>query len=196
VLSARDVKALLRVSGQHARGFRDHCIFSLALGSGLRESEIVALNISDVTSDGKTVNRWITLRRFKGWQRATRATRDAQRVALSDDARAKIERYLKQRRQLPLWRDHEPLFLARGGTRRLSTRRAREIFAYWRDHAGIDPRFSFHALRHTYCSNVYRAKKDIVALQRLARHARIDTSLIYTHPTDDELIAAGRDVPS
>ncbi len=51
-------KLLLKVSGERRAGFRDHVIFSMALGTGLREHEIVALNIGDVfTASGKTKRR-------------------------------------------------------------------------------------------------------------------------------------------
>ena len=41
-------RAILKTSGEHARGFRDHVIFSMALGTALREHEILALNVGDV----------------------------------------------------------------------------------------------------------------------------------------------------
>ena len=37
---------LLKATGEHARGFRDHVLFSMALGTGLRESELLADKLS------------------------------------------------------------------------------------------------------------------------------------------------------
>jgi integrase/recombinase XerC len=56
---------LLKVTGEHARGFRDHVLFALALGMGLREHEALALDVGDVTEDGTTIKRRISLRVFK-----------------------------------------------------------------------------------------------------------------------------------
>lgn len=191
VLPERETKALLRVSGEHARGFRDHVIFSLAVGAGLREHEITALNIGDVSDDGRHVRRAIVLRVFKGHRRA----REPQRVILSDASRRKLQKYLASIRQRPLFLVEEPLFFSRGGRRRLSTRRVREIFAKWAAAAGIDPRYSFHSLRHRYCTDVYRESgKDLAQVMRLARHSRVETSMVYTHPTEEDLVATARKV--
>ena len=50
---------LLKVSGEHKAGFRDHLLFSLALGTGLREHEILALDVGDVFDDGKSRRRLV-----------------------------------------------------------------------------------------------------------------------------------------
>ena len=47
---------LLKVTGEHARGFRDHVLFALALGTGLREHEALALDVGDITEDGTTIS--------------------------------------------------------------------------------------------------------------------------------------------
>ena len=53
-LTAAEQTALLRTSGQHVRGFRDHLMFSMALGTGLRCHELAALDVGDVFQpDGK-----------------------------------------------------------------------------------------------------------------------------------------------
>jgi site-specific recombinase XerC len=48
---------LLKVTGEHRAGFRDHCIFAVALGTGLREHEIAALNVGEVLhEDGRVLD--------------------------------------------------------------------------------------------------------------------------------------------
>ena len=56
---------LLKVTGEHRDGFRDHVIMALALGTGLREHEITALDVGDVLHDDGRVRRRIALRTFK-----------------------------------------------------------------------------------------------------------------------------------
>lgn len=80
---------LLKVTGEHLRGFRDHVLFSIALGTGLRESELLALNVGDV-ADGNRVKRRITLRVFK---RCTESPAP-QEVFLPDNLVYKLKRYL------------------------------------------------------------------------------------------------------
>ena len=53
--------------------------------------------------------------------------------------------------------------------------------------AGFDRLYPFHALRHTAITNVYRASRDLFLAQRFARHASPLTTVIYSHPSDDDL---------
>ena len=50
-LTENEQRLLLKVTGQRLDGFRDHVIYSVALGAGLREHEILALNVGDVFDD-------------------------------------------------------------------------------------------------------------------------------------------------
>jgi len=56
---------LLKVTGEHRSGYRDHCIFAVALGTGLREHEIAALDVLDVLHEDGRVKRRIALDTFK-----------------------------------------------------------------------------------------------------------------------------------
>jgi integrase/recombinase XerC len=189
-LSDAEQRRLLKASGRHAEDFRDHVIFSLALGTGLRESEIVGLNIGDMLRPDGKVRRTIQLRVFK--YAGAGADPGAQLVHLPDGTFYKVEKYMRARRRRP--RDF-PLFVARGG-RRLSTRRLREIFEEWQSRAGFDHHYNFHALRHTALTNVQRKTGDIRITQRVGRHANISTTIIYTKPGDEEVAAAVRELAS
>ena len=48
------------------------------------------------------------------------------------------------------------------------------------------------ALRHTAVTNVYRASRDLFLAQRFARHASPLTTIIYTHPSDEEMLSRVR----
>ncbi|MFN8547756.1 MAG: tyrosine-type recombinase/integrase, partial [Candidatus Eisenbacteria bacterium] len=86
-----------------------------------------------------------------------------------------------------------PLF-AGLSRRRLSPRRVQVLFAEYQRAAGFDRHYPFHALRHTAVTNVYRASRDLFLAQRFARHASPLTTVIYTHPSDDELLQGVRDL--
>jgi integrase len=64
-LTELEQAALLKVTGEHRAGYRDHCIFAVALGTGLREQEIAALDVGDVLHEDGRVRRRIALRTFK-----------------------------------------------------------------------------------------------------------------------------------
>jgi integrase/recombinase XerC len=182
---------LLRVSGLRRDGFRDHVLFAFALGTGLREHEIAALNVGDVSHDGRNVRRRFALRVFK------RSNDDphAQEAVLPDSLRSKLARLLQVKKA-----DGEslvfdaPLFVSlRGG--RISTRQLRHLFGVWQERAGFERRFTFHALRHTALTNLYRATKDIRLVQRVARHASVISTTIYAQASDEDLLRAVAALP-
>jgi integrase/recombinase XerC len=78
-----------------------------------------------------------------------------------------------------------PLFCQSGD--RISKRRAQMTFKSWQVAAGFDRLYPFHALRHSAVTAVYKASRDLFLAQRLARHVSPLTTVIYTHPSDEEL---------
>lgn len=187
-LTDDEVKRLLAASGKHKDGFRDHVLLSLALGTGLRLSEIIALDVNDVSDDppsGK-VRRTIQLRVYKRAGSDEAAAAD-QRVHLPDGTYYKLQKYVRQRfrnwRPMP---DH-PLFEARGGGR-LGERTVRDIFYRWQAAADFDHRYNFHSLRHTFITNVRRKTGDIRIAQKAARHVNIATTTRYEHASDQEVL--------
>jgi integrase len=180
---------ILKITGRDRDGFRDHVILSLALGCGLRESEIVGLDVDDVTADGRTPRRSLKLPVFKNG--GGKADEDAQRVTLPDGTFYKLEKYLKG---LP--RGYAgPLFPSRQSAR-LSVRRVRSMFRTWQKRAGFDQLYPFHALRHSAVTNIYRETRDVRVAQRFARHANVQTTTIYAHVSDEDMARATKKLAS
>lgn len=194
--TAAEVRALLKTSGEAKRGFRDHTIVSVALGMGLRESEIVALDVADVLRPDGKIRRRVQLRVFK---HAGNGVSPADQIAnVPDGTYYKLTKYvagLRRLRQLSLAGfGSQPLFMSSRGLR-LSTRQVRTMFRKLQVRAGIDQPKGFHSLRHTAITNV-RKRSTIKHAQRFARHASIKTTARYDHVSDDELAAAVKDQPS
>ena len=190
-LTDLDQAKLLKVTGEHARGYRDHVLISMGLGTALRAHELIALDVGDVYDDDGRARRRVQLRVFK------RSNDDAssQQVFLPDALRAKLDKFFrwKKQRGQGLAAD-APLFVSRNGNR-LSDRQLRHAFKVWQERAGFERSFNFHALRHTACSNLYRRTRDIRLTQRFARHKSILTTSIYAHPSDEDLVRSVRDLP-
>jgi integrase/recombinase XerC len=190
-MTEREVALLLKVTGEHRDGFRDHVVFAVALGSALREHEIVALNVGDVFEGDGRARRRVRLRVFK------RSSDDdsGQEIVLNDTLRAKLEKLYKLKRHAgdSLAAD-APIFVSRKRNR-LSERQVRNAFSVWQVRAGLDRHFHFHVLRHVACTNHYRLKRDIRLTQKFARHRSIISTAIYTHPSDEELLRSVQDLP-
>ncbi len=178
-LTELEQKLLLKTTGEHRDGYRDHVIISLALDCG------------DVLDDDGRARRRVSLRVFK--HSADEPV--IQEVVLPDLAWAKLEklRAWKKGKGESLVPD-APLFVSRLG-RRLSARQLRHAFHLWQERAGFERRLSFHSVRHAACTNLYRRTKDIRLTQRFARHKSILTTSIYAHPSDEDLVRAVRELP-
>jgi integrase/recombinase XerC len=186
-LTTAEQARLLQVTGRHVRP-RDHVLFSTALGTGLRLSELLGLNVGDVTPDGRRVRSRVRLR--------AETTKNGRRsdVFLPDRLVRKLERFLQWKRMMGESLEVEaPLFLSSWG-RRLSPRRAQMSFQEWQRRAGFDRTFRFHGLRHASVTNVWRATHDLFLAQRFARHASPLTTTVYCHPGDEEMSERLRDL--
>lgn len=164
---------------------RAHMLFALSLSTGLRVAEVVALDCGDVLNRRQQGRTRITLRTFKG----VRAGDKPQSVMVPGSLRAKLSR-------LAVWKTRRgesvsteaPLFVGRQG--RLSKRRAQQLFTTFAERAELAPGLTFHALRHTFCQRLFERTRDVRLVQHAARHKQIQTTTIYTAPSDDEVLAA------
>ena len=179
-LTADEQKLILRVTAKHPR---DHLIISMALGTGLRVSELIGLNVGDVFTPDGTPKTRVRVRR----EIAKRGR--AGDVFLPDKLVPKLRRLwtFKTKRRENLEPD-APLFCAQS-RRRLSRRRVQFLWRTWQQRGGFDRLYPFHATRHTSVTNVYRATRDLFLAQRFARHVSPLTTVVYTHPSDEDMRA-------
>lgn len=195
-LTDAEVRVLLDATSRAEHDMRDHVLLAVALGTGLRVSEVVALDLGDV-ANGKGVKGIWTLR-----PETTKGDKGGV-VALPEKLRRKVSRYLKWKQEHGEAMDPTaPLFASRGGGPggkvgggRLSVRAAQHIFMVWQARCGFDRRLNFHSLRHTFCTNLWRRTGDLRLVQAAARHASPTTTSIYTHASTEDVLAAVQDIP-
>ena len=159
-------------------GIRDKVILELLFSSGLRVSELVSLNISQI--DLKTREFGII---GKGGRSRV--------VFISRQAAGFIEKYLRERTD-----NFEPLFInytkARGlistdQKARLSSRAVQYIVKRYVRQANIPVAATPHTLRHSMATDLLRAGADLRSVQEILGHKNIATTQIYTHVTDARL---------
>ncbi len=177
-LTRAEQRTILRATAKHPR---DHPIYSLALGTGLRLGEIVGLNVGDLFNGNGRPRTRIRIRR----EIAKRGK--AGDVFLPDRLVVKLRRFrsFKKQRQESLAPD-APLFCNQSRSR-ISKRRVQFAWRTWQQRAGFDRLYPFHCIRHSAVTNVYRATRDLFLAQRFARHVSPLTTTIYTHPSDEEM---------
>ena len=154
---------------------RDKAILHLFLTSGLRLSELKNLNIEDLDLDNKKFSII-----GKGNKERTGYLNDMTKEALID--------YLKVRDTLISKKSNNTLFLSRYGTKMSSTAIEKIVKrAYKRAKIKYD-NFCVHTLRHTCATLLYRNGIDIKTIQELLGHVQIDTTEIYTHLYDKNVM--------
>ena len=150
---------------------RDYCILCIFLNCGLRISEIVGLNLSDIRSDHLRVLG-------KGSKERV--------VYLNDATAAAINDYLLVRKHLqPL--DRSALFLSNRKTR-MSREAVHNMVKKSLLRAGLDAsKYSAHKLRHTAATLMLQNGVDVRTLQELLGHEHLNTTQIYTHVDSSDL---------
>lgn len=159
---------------------RDYCIITLFLNCGMRLSELVGIDISDIDFKQRTV-------RLLGKGSKERV------VYLNDACIYAINQYLSARNPSP--KETKALFLSKRGTR-ISKRRVEQIVEAALQSAGITREgLSTHKLRHTAATLMYQNGVDTLVLKEILGHASISTTEIYTHLTNENLKKAADKSP-
>lgn len=160
-------------------GKRDRAILELLYASGVRVSELVGLNLTDIDFSHQTL-------RVKGKGRKERM------VPFGDHAKAALEAYLGVRGELlieadPDDRDPNAVFMNYQGTRITTRSVGRMLDKYCKECAEIH-HVSPHALRHSFATHLLDAGADLRTIQELLGHARLTTTQQYTHVSTDKLM--------
>ena len=176
-------ETLLKCTGEDKKHLRDHVLLVLALATGLRQHELVGLNVGDLFKGGDKVRKRVQLKVFK----CSGPKSAYQEIMLAKEVRKKLEEYYRWKQQRgESIEKRAPLFMSRNHNR-LATRTVRHLFVVWQERAELDRTYTFHALRHSAAMNHYRASNNIRLTQRFLRHKNLNTTMIYTLPTDEEL---------
>lgn len=154
---------LMAVDGKNRA--RDYCIICLFLNCGLRISEIVGLNISDVRPDHLRIMG-------KGSKERT--------VYLNDACVEAINEYIQVRKNIATT-DKNAFFLS-NRRNRMSTDAVHAMVKKTLKKAGLDAdKYSSHKLRHTAATLMLSSGVDVRTLQEVLGHENLNTTQIYTH---------------
>ena len=177
-LTMEQSAALLRsVSGQNQ--VRDYAILMLFLNCGIRRSELVGLNITDVYEDRIRVVGKGNKERF---------------VYFGTPCRKAIDAYMAERNEKVLT-DNRALFGSRNGNR-ISVTAVHRLVEKALKQAGLDStQFSAHKLRHTAATMMLSGGVDVKTVQEVLGHENLNTTQIYTHIENTELKIAAQANP-
>ncbi len=171
-LSEKEVEALLEApSVDEPYGSRDRAILEVVYGAGLRISELVNLNLTDLNLKG-------------GWVKVLGKGSKERIVPLGREACRWVRIYLRKRRIETT--DKLSLFCNRYG-KRLSRQACWKITKKYSQKSGITKKISPHTLRHSFATHLLSRDADLRFVQELLGHTNISTTQIYTHITQERL---------
>lgn len=180
-LEMRDIRAILKVPDISTEsGLRDRTILELFFSSGMRISELVALNADQVSFvNDKNQNRTFELS-IVGKGKHVRT------IFISPRAAEWLHKYLTKRHDA-----YKPLFINLRSkdpdSKRLSARYIQKMISRYAILAGLSKKVTPHTLRHTYATDLLAHGADLRSVQELLGHKNVATTQIYTHVTNKRL---------
>ena len=176
-LSLSEVETLLREpeKGKSEKALRDRAMLEVLYATGVRVSELVALELNRVNLDHGYV---ITL--GKGSKERI--------VPIGDAAIRKTRDYLSDARpKLLRGRSSEYLFVTSRTASKMSRQRFWRIIKDYALAAGIHSHITPHVLRHSFATHLLERGADLRAIQAMLGHSDISTTQIYTYVEKERL---------
>ena len=150
---------------------RDKLIFTMFAYTGLRRTELINLNWTDINLG----NKYLTVRKSKN--------KNQRIIPLHDKIINLLDLYLKQR--LPL--TNNSLFVGRTDER-IHPNSLKNLFHRYIKMAGLSGKgYTIHTLRHTFATRLLNKDVSLVNIKNLMGHRSLESTQIYLHVTGKEL---------
>lgn len=158
---------------------RDSALLELLYATGLRVGEIIGLDVEDVRAD-------LGILRCFGKGSKERI------VPVTRRALAATAEYCeKERPRMVRQRASERLFVTRSGNP-LGREVVASLLRKYALRAGVPGKITPHTLRHSFATHLLRGGADLRVVQELLGHAKVETTEVYTHLSNQDLKAAHR----
>ncbi|MDQ1327759.1 MAG: Tyrosine recombinase XerC [Candidatus Poribacteria bacterium] len=166
LLSAPDTNDIL--------GLRDQAIMELLYSTGMRVSELLSLDLSDVDHGNAIV-------KVRGKGKKERI------IPIGGLAMSSLNNYLERRNELAGDKSVQAIFLSERGNRIPDSKSIGRRITKYAQAVGIKKKITPHTFRHTFATHLLNAGADLRSVQELLGHTNLVTTQIYTHVTADRL---------
>ncbi len=156
-------------------GLRDRAMLELMYGTGVRVSELLALQIEDINSTA-------------GFLRCFGKGRKERIIPVNQTSIDWIQRYLARARNLLVKNHLERTLFVNANGRPMSRQGFYKILAAYAKKAELGKEVTPHTLRHSFATHLLENGADLRAVQEMLGHADISTTQIYTHLTKSRLM--------
>ncbi len=174
ILTNEEVELLLRQPRcKDPKGYRDHAMLQVLYATGIRVSELIALDVGDVNLDTRLIR--------------CRGNRETRMIPLYPAAVRALGEYIERIRPKMVADPGETaLFVNVSGTR-MSRQGFWKIMKFYQHKAKIQKEITPHTLRHSFATHLMENGADLHTLQKMLGHADISSTQMYSHMVQKQL---------
>lgn len=166
ILSTQEVELLLeQPKCVDLKGFRDKAMLELLYATGIRVSELISLNVSDINLE-------------IGFVKCNKGTRERM-IPIGSMAIAAIQEYLNKSRGLLIQRSDEKALFVNINGKRLTRQGFWKIIKQYKNLAKISKDITPHTLRHSFAAHLLENGADLRSIQEMLGHSDISSTQIY-----------------
>lgn len=166
ILSTKEVELLLeQPKCDDLKGFRDKAMLELLYATGIRVSELINLDITDLNLE-------------MGYIRCNKGTRERM-IPIGSIAIGALQEYLKKARGMLITRNDEKALFVNINGGRLTRQGFWKIIKQYKNQAKISKEITPHTLRHSFAAHLLENGADLRSIQEMLGHSDISSTQIY-----------------
>ena len=174
ILSSQEVELLLdQPKNVDLKGTRDKAMLEFAYATGMRVTEIISLNISDVNLENSTV--------------ACKTNNKTRVIPLGSLSLKALQEYIENARPILVKDEEEEALFVNINGRRLTRQGFWKIVKYYKEQAHITKDITPHVLRHSFATHLLQNGADLKSIQTMLGHSDISSTQVYMQFQDDSI---------
>ena len=166
VLSSEEVEQLLsQPKNVDLKGTRDKAMLEFAYATGMRVTEIIDLNISDVEIENEAV--------------VCKSNKKTRTIPLGKVCMKNLKEYIEDARPVLIKDEDEQALFVNINGKRLTRQGFWKIVKYYKEQAHIEKDITPHVLRHSFATHLLQNGADLRAIQTMLGHSDISSTQVY-----------------
>ncbi|HEX3029213.1 MAG TPA: site-specific tyrosine recombinase XerD [Clostridia bacterium] len=166
ILSTQEVELLLeQPKCIDLKGFRDKAMLELLYATGIRVSELICLNLTDINLE-------------MGFIKCNKGSRERM-IPIGSIAISALQEYINKSRGLLIQRSDEKALFVNINGRRLTRQGFWKIIKQYKNQAKISKDITPHTLRHSFAAHLLENGADLRSIQEMLGHSDISSTQIY-----------------
>ena len=174
VLTSNEVALLLeQPKNIDLKGIRDKAMLEFAYATGMRVTEIISLNVSDVNLE----TGYVTCKSGK----------KERTVPVGNMSLKALKEYILKARNTMIRDENEKALFVNVNGQRLTRQGFWEIIKYYKEQAHIEKEITPHVLRHSFATHLLQNGADLKSIQTMLGHSDISSTQVYMQFQDESL---------